>query len=66
MSLPAADVGLFRFLLEGMGHLACMTVVDRYAAVIRLLFAPGRRDEVMAFVTAATGTIPGLCPRFVP
>jgi len=66
LSLPGADVGLLRFLLEGYGHLACMTVVDRYAAVVRLLFAPTAREEVLRFVAAAAHEIPGLAPRHAP
>ena len=66
LSLPGSEVGLFRFLLEGYGHLACMTVVDRYAAVVRLLYAPEQREEVLGFVAAAAREIPGLAPRFDP
>jgi hypothetical protein len=66
LSLPGSEVGLFRFLLEGYGHLACMTVVDRQAAVVRLLFAPGSREEVLAFADAAAATIAGLALRFDP
>jgi len=66
LSLPGSEVGLFRFLLEGYGHLACMTVVDRHAAVVRLLFAPGRREEVLAFVDEAATAITGLALRFDP
>ncbi|MEF3696706.1 DUF4911 domain-containing protein [Desulfolutivibrio sp.] len=66
LSLPGADVGLLRFLLEGYGHVACMSVVDRYAAVVRLFFAPTAREEVLEFVAAAAHEIPGLVLRFDP
>ncbi len=66
VGLPGRDVGLLRFLLEGYGHLAGMTVVDRYAAVVRLSFAPDRRAEVEAFLAAAAVEIPGLSARFDP
>ncbi len=66
LSLPGANVGLLRFLLEGYGHLACMTVVDRYGAVVRLLFAPTARQEVLDFVAAAAHEIPGLALRHAP
>ncbi|QLA15746.1 DUF4911 domain-containing protein [Desulfolutivibrio sulfoxidireducens] len=66
IGLPGRDVGLLRFLLEGYGHLACMTVVDRYAAVVRLSFAPGRRAEVEEFLAAAAVEIVGLAVRFDP
>ncbi|MFZ5812551.1 MAG: DUF4911 domain-containing protein [Thermodesulfobacteriota bacterium] len=64
--LPGCDVGLLRFLLEGRGHLACMSVVDRYAAVVRFSFAPGRRGDVAAFLDAAAIEIPDLRIRFDP
>lgn len=64
--LPGRDVGLLRFLLEGRGHLACMSVVDRYAAVVRFSFAPGRREDVEAFLDAAAVEIPDLRVRFDP
>nr|WP_249115095.1 DUF4911 domain-containing protein [Desulfolutivibrio sulfodismutans] len=66
LSLPGANVGLLRFLLEGYGHMACMTVVDRYAAVVRLFFAPTAREEVLEFVAAAACEIPGLAVRLAP
>ncbi len=43
-----------------------MSVVDRYAAVVRFSFAPGRREEVEAFLDAAAVEIPGLRIRFDP
>jgi len=48
--LAPRQVALLRFLLEAQGHLGVMTVVDRRAAVARLNFPPGVRQDVVDFL----------------
>lgn len=57
-SLPADKVNLLRFLLEAEGHLALFTILDKYAATLRLSFAPGQRREVKAFLARAREIVP--------
>lgn len=44
--VPAAQVGLFRFLLEANDHLASFTVLDRREALLKLLFSPHEERRV--------------------
>ena len=46
------DTAHLKFLLESYGHLAYLSVVDRYAAVARLVFSPNQESEVREFLTA--------------
>ncbi|MDL2272306.1 DUF4911 domain-containing protein [Desulfovibrio sp. OttesenSCG-928-I05] len=44
--LERESVGLFRFLLEAEDNLAYMSVVDRWAAVVQVVFCPRQKREV--------------------
>ena len=44
--LAPSSVALFRFLLEGYGHLALFTVLDRQAALLKLVFSPHQEGAV--------------------
>ena len=44
--LAPSSVALFRFLLEGYGHLALFTVLDRQAALLKLVFSPHQERAV--------------------
>jgi len=46
------DSAPLKFLLESYGHLAYLSVVDRYAAVARLSFSPDQEKEVREFLDA--------------
>jgi len=46
VEVPRQDVARFRFLLEGYGHLAVATVVDRFRAAIKLRCAPEAEEEL--------------------
>ena len=48
--LASRHVALLKFLLEARDNLALPTVVDRFAAVVRLLYAPEAAAQVEAFV----------------
>jgi len=50
--ISPADTAQFKFLLESYGHLAYLSVVDRYAAVARLVFSPNQENEVREFLSA--------------
>jgi hypothetical protein len=56
--LEARHVALLTFLLEAEDHLALPTVVDRFAAVVRLLFCPDEAGRVEAFLEDLTAMCP--------
>lgn len=56
--LEARHVALLKFLLEAEDNLALPTVVDRFAAVVRLSFAPQAGPRVEAFVRDLTAMCP--------
>ena len=51
------DLAHLKFILESYGHLAYLSVVDRYAAVVQLVFSPNQEGEVCEFLDAVR---PGL------
>lgn len=57
LRLAPADIALFKFILEGYDNLAYLTVIDKFEAVVRLVFSPDQRDEVMEFLAAAGGEL---------
>ncbi len=63
LRMPPERIALFKFLLEGHDSLALLTVVDRCASVVRLLYPPERRSEVDAFLDAVGDDIPGVSVR---
>ncbi len=66
LSLAPKDVAYFKFIMEGWDNLALLTVVDRFACVVRMLFSPDDRARVNAFLDAAGRDLPGLRVRFDP
>jgi hypothetical protein len=66
LRLPPRDVAFFKFVMEGHDNLALLTVVDRFASVVRMLFSPGQRSEVDAFLESVRADIPDLEIRFDP
>ncbi|MFP4071436.1 MAG: DUF4911 domain-containing protein [Desulfovibrionales bacterium] len=50
LRIPRQDIGFVRFLMESYDHLAYLTVVDKYAAVIKVIFAPGQEQELHDFI----------------
>ncbi|WP_300155037.1 DUF4911 domain-containing protein [Solidesulfovibrio sp.] len=57
--LAPRNVALLKFLLEAHDNLALPTVVDRFAAVVRLLYAP----EAAAAVEAFVADLAVMCPE---
>ncbi|EFI33822.1 hypothetical protein Dthio_PD1161 [Desulfonatronospira thiodismutans ASO3-1] len=53
VELERKDIALFKFLLESMDNLAYMSVVDKYRAVVQLVYAPGSEDDLDNFLAAA-------------
>jgi hypothetical protein len=51
-------VALLKFLLEAEDNLALPTVVDRFAAVVRLIYSPDESGRVEAFVRDLTAMCP--------
>jgi hypothetical protein len=56
--LLARHVALLKFLLEAEDNLALPTVVDRFAAVVRLQFCPEAARRVEGFVQDLTAMCP--------
>jgi hypothetical protein len=46
VQLAPAEVYMFRFLLEAYDNLALMSVVDRWATVLKIRFSPHQEGEV--------------------
>ena len=57
--LLSRHVSLLRFLLEAQDNLALPTVVDRFAAVVRLQYCPEAAARVEAFVR----DLAAMCPE---
>ncbi|WP_291320175.1 DUF4911 domain-containing protein [Desulfonatronospira sp.] len=53
VELERRDIALFKFLLESMDNLAYMSVVDKYRAVVQLVYAPGSEGDLDNFLAAA-------------
>lgn len=66
LRLPPKDVAFFKFVMEGRDNLALLTVVDRFASVVRMLFSPDQRGAVDAFLDSVRADIPDLEIRFDP
>jgi hypothetical protein len=54
-------VSLLTFLLQAEDNLALPTVVDRFAAVVRLVYCPDEADRVESFVCDFTA----MCPEAI-
>ena len=54
IQLERKDMAVFKFFLESWDNLAYMSVVDKYRAVVQLVYAPDSCTDLDAFL-AATG-----------
>ncbi|WBF66705.1 DUF4911 domain-containing protein [Desulfovibrio subterraneus] len=57
-TLEPRYIGMFRFLLEAEDNLGYATVVDKYAAVLKIIFSPHQEREMRAFLAGMQQTIP--------
>ncbi|MBF0515041.1 MAG: DUF4911 domain-containing protein [Desulfovibrionaceae bacterium] len=57
LRLAPRDVAMLRFLIEAYDNLAYVTIVDRFAAVAKISFAPGAEKAVRRFVADAGQTL---------
>jgi len=53
LRLAPYDVAMLRFLIEAYDNLAYVTIVDRFAAVAKISFAPGSEKAVRRFLADA-------------
>jgi uncharacterized protein YciU (UPF0263 family) len=56
--LDPADIARFRFQMEACDNLALFTMVDKYRAVVRVIFAPNARAEALAALAAIGESVP--------
>lgn len=47
LKIPPAQVGMFRFLLEARENLAMFTVLNRDLALLKLMYAPESRSQII-------------------
>lgn len=58
VTLASKDVAKFKFLLEGYDNLAVMSILDKYASVAQLRFAPGQYRAIKRFLENIAPEIP--------
>ncbi len=58
ITLAPKDVARFKFLLEGYDNLAVMSILDKYASVAQLRFAPGQYEAVTTFLANIAPELP--------
>ncbi|BDQ34561.1 DUF4911 domain-containing protein [Pseudodesulfovibrio portus] len=51
--IAPADIGLFRFLLEGHDNLGIFTVVDKFKGILLMRYSPHLGREMKAFIRQA-------------
>ncbi|MBD5626750.1 MAG: DUF4911 domain-containing protein [Desulfovibrio sp.] len=56
--LAPADVALFRFLLEAYENLAFFTVLERKAALLKVVFSPQQEDAVRTALAEIGASVP--------
>lgn len=56
--IKRSDIAYFKFLLEAHDNLGVMTVLDKYAAVLRVSFAAGCEEEMQDFFKGISQDIP--------
>lgn len=64
--LESGHIALLKYLLEAEDNLALPTVVDRFAAVVRLAFSPDAAERVEGFVRDLTAVCPETIVCFRP
>ena len=58
MQVDRKNIALFKFFLEGYDNLAYLTVVDKYKAVLQLVFSYELEKLVHDFIKNIKGEIP--------
>ncbi|MEW5774271.1 MAG: DUF4911 domain-containing protein [Thermodesulfobacteriota bacterium] len=58
LRLAPRDIALCRFLLEARDNLGYLTVLDRSAAVLELVYSPGQEREVREAVAEIAEDVP--------
>ncbi len=58
LRLAKRDAGMFRFLLEAQDNLGYMTVVDRQATIVQVVFSPHQAETVRACLESMRGLVP--------
>lgn len=58
LGLPRKDIAVFKFLLESRDNLAYLTVIDKYQAVVQVVFGQGFENEIQEFIQDASTEIP--------
>ncbi|MGE4297437.1 MAG: DUF4911 domain-containing protein [Desulfovibrionaceae bacterium] len=53
-----ADLARMKFLLEAVDNLAYMSVIDRFEAVVQVVFSPHQEAEVRAFLDGLATAMP--------
>ncbi len=48
--LQRKDIAYLRFILESHHNLAYISILDKYEAVAQVTFAPGQKEELLAFL----------------
>lgn len=51
-------IGMFRFLMEAEDNIGYMSVVDKFTAIIKIVYSPHQKREVTAFLDGMRETIP--------
>mgnify|MGYP006279026851 CR=1 FL=1 len=50
--LPRREIAYVKFILESYDNLAYMSVIDKYEAVLQIVFSPGQKNEVRNLMSA--------------
>ena len=58
LTVPPSKVGMLRFLLEARDNLAAFTCLDRGEGLLKLIFAPESRAEVLSALAEIQKSIP--------
>ncbi|WP_051617117.1 DUF4911 domain-containing protein [Desulfonatronovibrio hydrogenovorans] len=53
VQISRRDIALFKFLLESWDNLAYLTVIDKYKAVVQVVFGYGFEGELESFLKCA-------------
>ena len=58
VQISRKDIALFKFLLESRDNLAYLTVVDKYRAVVQVVWGYGFEPEMEEFLSSAAQEMP--------
>ena len=58
LRVASEHVGMFRFVLEAEDNLAYMTVVDRWKAVLRIVYSPHQEKAVREYLETVRALVP--------